>query len=118
MSVHLQMAAVNTPVWIPSSRFTVSAGKDTLLGQIKQLVKVKLLCICQFLMQCLHNFAVSKLLGPIHVNFVLIGSLSNSDCYGYENVTWKWIRFTSNFIALIPTRPIRQMLANFSGVEF
>ena len=87
MSVHLQMAAVNTPVSIPSSRFTVSAGKDTLLGQIKQLVKVKLLCICQFLMQCLHNFAVSKLLGPIHVNFVLIGSLSNSDGYGYENVT-------------------------------
>ena len=87
MSVHLQMAAVNTPVSIPSSRFTVSAGKDTLLGQIKQLVKVKLLCICQFLMQYLHNFAVSKLLGPIHVNFVLIGSLSNSDGYGYENVT-------------------------------
>ena len=58
--MHLQMAAVNTPVSIPSSRFTVSAGKDTLLRQIKQLVKVKLLCICPFLMQCLHNFAVSK----------------------------------------------------------
>ena len=65
MSVHFQMAAVNTPVSIPTSRFTVSAGKDTLLRQIKQLVKVKLLCTSQFLMQCLHNFAVSKLLGPI-----------------------------------------------------
>ena len=29
-----------------------------------------------------------------------------------------WIRATSNFIALIPTRSIRQMLAIFSGVEF
>ena len=80
MNVHLQMAAVNTPVSIPSSLFTVSAGKDTFLRQIKQLVKVKLLCICPFLMQCLHNYAVSKLLGPIAVNFVLIGSLSNNDC--------------------------------------
>ena len=69
-------------------------------------------------MQCLHNFAVSKLLGPIPVNFVLIGSLSINVGVGYENVTWKWIRSTSNFFALIPTRPIRQMLAIFSGVEF
>ena len=30
----------------------------------------------------------------------------------------KWIRAASNFIALIPSRSIRQMLANFSGVEF
>ena len=75
MSVHLQMVAVNTPVSIPSSRFTVSAGKDTLLRQIKQLVKVKLVCICPFLMQCLPNFAVSKLLGPNPVNFVLKGTL-------------------------------------------
>ena len=30
MNVHLQMAAVNTPVSTPTSLFTVSAGKDTL----------------------------------------------------------------------------------------
>ena len=30
----------------------------------------------------------------------------------------KWIRSTSNFIALIPTRTIRQMLVIFSGAEF
>ena len=30
----------------------------------------------------------------------------------------KWIRATSNLIAFIPTRSIRQMLAHFSGVEF
>ena len=30
----------------------------------------------------------------------------------------KWIRAASNFIALIPSRLIRQMLANFGGVEF
>ena len=30
----------------------------------------------------------------------------------------KWIRAVLNFIALIPPRSIRQMLANFSGVEF
>ena len=30
----------------------------------------------------------------------------------------KGIRTASNFIALIPTRSIRQMLADFSGVEF
>lgn len=39
MNVHLQMAAVSTPVSTPTSLFTVSAGKDTLLRQIKQLVK-------------------------------------------------------------------------------
>ena len=45
MNVHLQMAAVNTPVSTPTSLFTVSAGKDTLLRQIKQLVKVKFSCL-------------------------------------------------------------------------
>ena len=30
----------------------------------------------------------------------------------------KGIRATSNFIALIPTRSIRQLLNNFSGVKF
>ena len=30
----------------------------------------------------------------------------------------KWIRATLNFIGLIPPHSIRQMLANFSGVEF
>ena len=30
----------------------------------------------------------------------------------------KWIHATSHFIVLISTCPIRQMLANFSGVEF
>ena len=30
----------------------------------------------------------------------------------------KWIRAVLNFIALIPPRSIRQMLANFSGAEF
>ena len=29
----------------------------------------------------------------------------------------KWIRATSNFVLLIPTRSIRQRLAHFSGVE-
>ena len=30
----------------------------------------------------------------------------------------KWIRAASNFTARIPSRSIREMLANFSGVEF
>ena len=30
----------------------------------------------------------------------------------------KWIRAASNFIGLIPSRSVRQMLANFSRVEF
>ena len=30
----------------------------------------------------------------------------------------KWIRAASNFIALIPSRLIRQILANVFGVEF
>ena len=30
----------------------------------------------------------------------------------------KWIRAASNFIELIPSRSVRQMLANFSGFEF
>ena len=39
--------------------------------------------------------------------FQLWGSLSNNDGDGYENVTKK---VTSNFIVLIPSRFIRQML--------
>ena len=45
MNVHIQMAAVNTYVSTPTSRFTVPAGKDTLLRQIKQLVKVGFSCL-------------------------------------------------------------------------
>ena len=47
-----------------------------------------------------------------------IGSLSNNDGDGYENVTLKVSRAALNFIAFIPSRSIRQMLAVFSGVEF
>ena len=36
-----------------------------------------------------------------------IGSLSNNDGDGYENVTKKWIYAALNFIALIPSRLIR-----------
>ena len=48
---------------------------------------------------------------PWDLNF---RELSNNDRDCYE----KSIRAASNFIALIPTCSIRQMLANFSGVEF
>ena len=34
------------------------------------------------------------------------------------NTSLKTSHATSNFIALIPTHSIRQMFANFSGVEF
>ena len=44
--------------------------------------------------------------------------LSNNEGDGSENVTKKWIRAVSNFVALIPTPLICQMLAIFSGVEF
>ena len=37
----------------------------------------------------------------------------NNDGDGYENVTKKWILASSNFIGLISSRSIRQMLANF-----
>ena len=50
-----------------------------------------------------------------------LGSLSNNDGNNYENFTWfskNWIRAGSNFIALISSRSICLMLANFSGVEF
>ena len=43
------------------------------------------------------------------------GSLSNDDGEGYKKVTDK---VKPDFIALIPSRSIRQMLAIFSGVEF
>ena len=46
----------------------------------------------------------------------LLGSLSNNDGDGYEKVSW--IRAAWTFIALIPSRSIRQMLALFSEVEF
>ena len=38
--------------------------------------------------------------------------------YGYEISLTKWIRAASNFIVPIPPRSVRQMLANFFGVEF
>ena len=43
------------------------------------------------------------------------GSLSYDDGEGYKKVTDK---VKPDFIALIPSRSIRQMLAIFSGVEF
>ena len=43
------------------------------------------------------------------------GSLSNDDGEGYKKVTDK---VKPDFIALIASRSIRQMLAIFSGVEF
>ena len=49
------------------------------------------------------------------ISFFPWGSLSNDDGEGYENVTEK---VKPDFIALIPSRSIRQMLAIFSGVEF
>ena len=49
---------------------------------------------------------------------LMIGSLSNYDGNYYKNVRLeKWIRAASNFIALIPSPSIRQLLANFSKVE-
>ena len=50
---------------------------------------------------------------------MMIGSLSNYDGDYYKNVRLqKWIRAASNFIALILSRSIRQLLANLSKVEF
>ena len=48
------------------------------------------------------------------------GSLSNKLTTATARKTSfkKWIRAASNFIALIPSRLIRQKLAIFSGVEF
>ena len=49
----------------------------------------------------------------------MIGSLSNYDGDYYENVRLqKWIRAASNFITLILSRSIRQLLANLSKKEF
>jgi len=49
---------------------------------------------------------------------MMIASLSNYDGDYYKNVRLeKWIRAASNFIALIPSRSIRELLANLSKVE-
>ena len=42
-----------------------------------------------------------------------VGSLNNNDSDGYKNGTKKWSRAASKFMALIQSRPIRQMLAIF-----
>ena len=47
---------------------------------------------------------------------VLVEILSNNYGDGYTKTSLKEIRAASNFIALMPSRLIRQMLANFSGV--
>ena len=48
----------------------------------------------------------------------LLGSLCNNDgevqLRKRSHFSKTWIRATSNFIVLIPTRSIRQMLANFA----
>ena len=44
---------------------------------------------------------------------ILLGSLSNDNGSGSENATQKWIHVVLNFIALIPTPLIWQMLAIF-----
>ena len=43
---------------------------------------------------------------------------SNNDGDGYKTSLKKWIRTASNFMALIPSGLLRQMLANVFGVEF
>ena len=45
-------------------------------------------------------------------------SLSNNDGLGYKNVIEKYIYAALNLIALVPSRSIRQIMANFSGAEF
>ena len=48
-----------------------------------------------------------------------MGTLTNDNGEGSENVTKKWIRAVSNFVALIPTVLICQMLVILSRrVEF
>ena len=52
--------------------------------------------------------------------WVIIGSSSINEGDGYANVIYscrKWVRPASNFIALIPSRSVSQMLANFSGLN-
>ena len=53
-----------------------------------------------------------------HVFLIFIqGSFSNNDGDEYENVSKNCVRATSTLIALIPSRSIRHVMANFSGVE-
>ena len=53
-----------------------------------------------------------------HVFLIFIqGSFSNDDGDGYENVSKNCVRATSTLMALIPSRSVRQVMANFSGVE-
>ena len=53
----------------------------------------------------------------LNSNYHSIGSIGN-DGNGRDNVTQKVICAVSNFITLIPTLLIVEMLAIFSGVEF
>ena len=54
---------------------------------------------------------------PLNSNYHSIGSIGN-DSNGRDNVTQKVICAVSNFITLIPTLLIVEMLTIFSGVEF
>ena len=47
-----------------------------------------------------------------------LGTLSNNDNDGSENVAKKWICIVSNLIASIWTHSICQMQATFPGIEF
>ena len=50
-------------------------------------------------------------------NVSILSSLLTTTATAAKKSLKKWIRAASNFIVLIPIRPIRQMLANFSGAE-
>ena len=68
-------------------------------------------------------FAVSAIYILVNFNNLLWRwrtelKLSNNKSDGSENVTKKLTRAASNFIALIPSRSVLQMLAIFSEVEF
>ena len=61
----------------------------------------------------LENFQ-TNLLDELDFHFNIIGVTEAK----IKTSLKKWILAASNFIALIPSRSIRQMLVNFSGVQF
>ena len=50
--------------------------------------------------------------------FVVVAVFASSTATVTETSVYKCVRVVSKLIALIPSRSIRQMLANFSGLEF
>ena len=65
-----------------------------------------------------HHFMTHGLIGVIRIGGGGGGDVTRTTVTATKTSLKKWIHTASNFVALIPSRLIRQMLANIVEVEY